>query len=219
MTKKIKIIIADDHILVRQSIAVALQTNKKFEVVGQADNGRVLIDLVKQLSPDVIVLDLEMPVMNGWEAMEYLREHHPDCKIVVVSMHFDALFIKDLVEKGARGFLPKNSDFETLINAIHEVNDLGYFFSKKISPNIVKELLMSNAIEPVFLDTNLTDKEIDTLRLICTDKNTKEIAERLNVSDRTVERYKSSLYEKTKAKTSAGLVLYALKNNIVVISV
>lgn len=217
MAEKIKVIIADDHILVRQSIAMALQTNKKFLVTGQADNGKVLLELVKIQKPDVVVLDLEMPVMNGWEAMDHLKKHHPSCKVVVVSMHFDGLFIKDLVEKGARGFLPKNSDFETLINAIHEVNDLGYFFSKKISPNIVKELLMTNAIEPMFRDTKLTEKEVDTLRLICTDRNTKEIALRLKVSDRTIERYKSNLYEKTKAKTSAGLVLYALKNNIITI--
>jgi DNA-binding NarL/FixJ family response regulator len=215
MTQLIKIVIADDHILVRQSIALALQTNNKFQVTGQADNGKALLDLVKAKRPDVVILDLEMPVMNGWEALEHLRKNYPQCKVVVVSMHFDGLFIKDLVEKGARGFLPKNSDFETLINAIHEVNDLGYYFSKKISPNIVKELLMTNAITPMFLDTKLTERELDTLRLICADKGTKEIAVRLRVSDRTIERYKSILYEKTKTKTSAGLVLYALKNNII----
>jgi len=215
MPGKIKIVIADDHILVRQSLALALATNKNFAVLGQADNGKALLELVKNGPPDVILLDLEMPVMTGWDTLDQLTLYYPECKVVIVSMHLEGLFIKDLVKKGARGFLPKNSDFETLLNAIHEVNDLGYYFSKKISPFIVKELLMENEIKPIFKESNLTDKEIETLMLICNDKNTKEIASLLKVSDRTIERYKSSLYEKTKAKTSAGLVLFALKNNVI----
>ena len=201
----------------RESLALALQTNVGFRIVGQAENGEQLLEIVRQRQPDVVLLDLDMPVMNGWQAMDHLKKNHPECKIVIVSMHFEGLYIKDLVEKGARGFLPKNSDFETLLNAIQEVSDLGYFFSKKISPKIVKELLMTNAIEPEFRLSQLTEKETETLKLVCSDKSNKEIAEELGLSERTVERYKSSLYEKTKARTSAGLVLYALKNNIVVL--
>jgi DNA-binding NarL/FixJ family response regulator len=219
MGEKIKIIIADDHNLVRQSIALALNCDPAFEVVGQAENGKVLVELVEKFNPNVIILDLEMPVMNGWEVLEYLKKNRPECKAVVVSMHFEGLLIKDLVAKGACGFLPKNSDFETLINAIYEVNDLGYFFSKKINRNIVKELLATNSITPSFNDVKLTEKEYQTLHLICADKPTKEIAEQLNVSERTIERYKSSLFAKTKAKTQAGLVLFALKNSYISIGV
>ena len=133
MKKKIKIAVADDHTLVRQSIALALETNENFEVIGQAGNGKTLLELLGKNLPDVIVLDLEMPIISGWEVMPLLKKSFPSCKIVVLSMHFDGLYIKDLVDRGAQGFLPKNSDFETLINAIYEVYDLGYFFSKKIS--------------------------------------------------------------------------------------
>src|SRR5690606_42023529 len=121
---------------------------------------------------------------------------------------------QDTLENRARGFLPKNSHFETLVNAIHDVNNVGYFFSKNISGTIVKELLMSRTITPSFNQFKLTDKESDALMLICQDKLTKEIACTMKVSERTIERYKTCLYEKTKAKTSAGLVLYALKNNM-----
>jgi DNA-binding NarL/FixJ family response regulator len=212
--KKIKIALADDHTLVRQSIALALETNEQFVVTCQAGNGKILLDQIKKDRPDVIILDLEMPVMSGWETMPHLKKNYPSCKVVVLSMHFDGLYIKDLVNRGAQGFLPKNSDFETLLNAIHEVHDLGYFFSKKISPAIIKELWMSQAIAPYFNDTPLSDKELETLRYICKDKNSKEIAKLLDVSERTVERYFSALFEKTKAKTTAGLVLYAIKKNL-----
>ncbi len=215
MTEKVSIIIADDHNLVRQSISVALETQKGFKVVGQAENGKVLLELVRIHKPDVVILDLEMPVMNGWEALDEIREHFPSCKVVILSMHFEGLLIRDLVVRGARGFLPKSSDFETLINAIYEVNHLGYFFSKKISSSIVQELLMSKVIDPSFRQFNLNEGEIDTLLMICDDKTTKEIAMKLEVSDRTVERHKTSLYRKTNAKTTAGLVLFALKNNLI----
>jgi len=215
MTEKVSIIIADDHNLVRQSISVALETQKGFKVVGQAENGKVLLELVRLHKPDVVILDLEMPVMNGWEALDEIREHFPSCKVVILSMHFEGLLIRDLVVRGARGFLPKSSDFETLINAIYEVNHLGYFFSKKISSSIVQELLMSKVIDPSFRQFNLNEGEIDTLLMICDDKTTKEIAMKLEVSDRTVERHKTSLYRKTNAKTTAGLVLFALKNNLI----
>lgn len=214
MSEKIKIAIADDHNLVRQSIALALECEPAFKIVGQAGNGLALLEIVEKQSPGVIILDLEMPVMNGWETLDRLKKEYPDCKVIILSMHFEGLLIKDLIAKGARGFLPKNSDFETLINAIYEVNDVGYFFSKKISHVLVKELLMSNTIAPSFNESPLTEKEMKTLILICNDKLTVEIAAELSVSERTIERYKMGLYKKTKAKTSAGLVLYALKNNL-----
>src|SRR5690349_19125311 len=121
MSKKIKIIIADDHNLVRQSMALALATDPSLVVVGQAENGKELIGMIGQNQPDVILLDLQMPVMDGWETLDHIKKHYNDCKVVVVSMHFEGVLIRDLVAKGAHGFLPKNSDFETLISAIHEV--------------------------------------------------------------------------------------------------
>lgn len=215
MTSQIKIIIADDHNLVRQSIAIAIGVDDSLCVSAQADNGRQLLELMSVTEPDVVLLDLEMPVMNGWDALDHIKSNYPKCKVIVLSMHFENLFIRDLVARGAHGFLPKHSDFETLISAIHDVIELGYYFSETVSKAIVKELLVSNAIDPRFKDIRLSDKERETLLLVCDDKLTKEIASILDVSERTVERYKASLYEKTRAKTSAGLVLYALKNHII----
>jgi DNA-binding NarL/FixJ family response regulator len=217
MAQKIKIAIADDHNLVRESFALALQTDSNFQIVFQAENGRELIEEIPKVRPDVVILDLEMPVMNGWDALTHLKKYSPATKVVIVSMHFQGLIIKDLVARGAHGFLPKNADFETLINAIYEVHDLGYFFSRKINNSIVRELLSSNSINPLFRDASLSEGELTTLHLVCEDKVTREIAEIMGMTERTVERYRSSLYKKTKTKTPAGLFLYALKNNIITV--
>lgn len=215
LTNKVKIIIADDQTIVRQSISVALATQSDFDVIGQAENGKVLIELVSQNEPDVIILDLQMPVMDGWQAMDYLKVHHPLCKTVVLSMHLDIIVIKDLVSRGARGFLPKSSDFETLISAIYEVNEIGYYFSDKVSSSLVDELLSAHSIEPPSKELNLTAREVEVLMLICEDKNGKEIAEALYLSDEEIDRYKITLMMKTNSKTAAGLVLFALKNNLI----
>lgn len=215
MENKIKIAIADDHTLVTQSLARCLEMDKNFVVVGTAENGKILINILKKTKPDIVILDLQMPVMNGWETLDYIIENNISCKVIIMSMNLESSSIKDLTFKGVRGFLPKNTDFETLINAIHEVNNHGYFFDKKINTSIVKELLSIKAINPTFVKTYLTDKEKETLIEICADKLIKEIAFDMKVTERTIERYKTSLYEKTRAKTSAGLFLYALKHNYI----
>jgi len=218
MTQTIKIALADDHVMVRQSLAMALSADHKFEVIVQAENGKILLDQLALKRVDVVLLDLQMPVMNGWLALEKISAMYPSIKVVVVSMHFETVTLKDLISKGVRGFLPKNSDFQTLINAINEVNDLGYFFGGKISKSIVRELLITNEISPSYGIVTLNEKEKETLRLICLDKVPKEIAEEMKVTERTVDRYRSSLYKKTGTKTSAGLVLFALKNNFFVLA-
>lgn len=213
LNDKIKIAIADDHTLVCQTYARAIETDKRFKVVGTAENGKALIEIIEKTKPDVVLLDLQMPEMDGWATLDYIQENKLDCKIIIVSMHLESTSIKDLTSKGVRGFLPKNTDFNTLINAIHEVNNLGYFFDKKINLGIVKDLIAAKTIQPNFKSIHLTEKEVQTLILICKDKLTKEIASDMHVTDRTIERYKTHLYEKTRAKTSAGLLLFALKNN------
>lgn len=211
-TKKIKIAIADDHNLFRQSVAMALKMDPVFELVGQAENGKDLLDILGKNPVDVVLLDLEMPVMNGWKTQEHIKADYPHCKVVIVSMYFEELMIKELINNGARGFIPKDSDFETLISAIHEVNNSGYFFHKKISKSVVNELVESNNIQPVYNEVNLSDKEVEVLLEICKDKLNKEISETLFLSERTIERIKTNLFTKTDTQTNAGLVLFAIKN-------
>ena len=213
-TDKIKIAIAEDQTLLRQAIVSTLLQDKRLSVVCEAENGKQLVDVVEKVKPDVIILDIEMPVMGGFAVLDHLKFHYPQAHVIIVSMHFDNLTIRELVQKGARGFVPKNSDFESLHNAIYEVMSSGYFFSKRISAHLVQELLQKDAISPTYVSSPLTDTELWLLNMICQDKLLKEIAEIMGVSERTVERYKTELYKKTRVKTSAGLVLFAIQYNL-----
>lgn len=215
MSKQIKIAIVDDHDLVCESFALALKTNNAFKVVATANNGKQLIELLSSTKPDIILLDLEMPIFNGWDTLEYLHKNLIPCRTIVVSMHFRTQWINDLASKGARGFLPKNIDLLTLTNAILEVNTVGYYFSSKVNKKLVSELVATNRIFPTFSSANLNPSEIQVLRLICQDKITKEIADSINSSVRTAERIRATLYEKTNTRTPAGLLLFALKQGIV----
>jgi DNA-binding NarL/FixJ family response regulator len=211
---KIKIAIADDHNLVRQTIARSLESDKNYKVIGQAENGASLLEIIRRETPDLVILDIEMPVMDGLQVLDVLKAEFPEIRTIVLSMHFDNLFITDLINRGARGFLPKNSDFDNLLNAISEVMSTGYFFAKKVNMHLVKELVDKNSIRPAFSTPKLTEKEEQVLDLICHDKMIKDIADIMEVSERTVERYKTGLYEKTRARTVVGLVLFAIKNNL-----
>lgn len=214
---KIRIAIADDHTLVRQTIAKTLSLDRKLEVVIQAENGRILLEQLEKEPVDVIILDIEMPVMNGFDVLDALRTRESEARVIILSMHFDTLVIKDLINRGARGLLPKNADIESLLNAIHEVRSAGYFFSKKVNPHLVQELVQKKSIVPTFaggnLDLQLDLQETRILDYICRDKLNKEIAELLQISERTVERIRSKLCKMAGVKTSAGLVLFAMKHN------
>lgn len=214
MDQKIKILVADDHCLFRQSIAKALETEPDFKVIGEVPDGEALINYLNNHSADVILLDLELPMLSGWQALEKITRAFPKTKVIVVSMRFESMMIKELMSKGAKGFIPKNSDFNILVKAIHDVSEGGYFISKGFSEGLLRDSVKYSPSLPTD-ERSLTRKEIETLILICKDKLTKEIAEELKVSERTVERYRSNIYEKTKAKTPAGLVIYALKNKLI----
>lgn len=212
---KIKIVVTDDHNLFRQSVAMALKMDPAFELVGQAENGMELLNILNLKEVDVVLLDLEMPIMNGWKTLEHLKKDYAYIRVVIVSMHFEELMIKELVRAGARGFIPKNSDFETLLSAIHEVYNSGYFFDKKISKTVVSDLVSNNNIAPVFKLVDLDERELEVLLHICNDKLSKEIAEFMRISERTLERIKAGLFRKTETQTNAGLVLYAIKNKLI----
>jgi DNA-binding NarL/FixJ family response regulator len=214
VNQKIKIIVADDHCLFRQSIARALKTEPAFDVIGEAPNGEALLDHLNDNKADVILLDLEMPVIGSWKILDTIQQKFPSSKVIVVSPHFENVLIKQLMSKGAKGFLPKNTDFDILIRAIYDVSSGGYFISKEFSEGLLKDGVKLKVVPPAD-ERGLSHKEKETLILICKDKLTKEIAEEMNVSERTIERYKSNIYEKTKAKTPAGLALYALKNKLI----
>jgi DNA-binding NarL/FixJ family response regulator len=210
----IKIALADGDNLVRQLLSIALKTEKDLSVIGEVENGGALIELLSKVEPEILILDMDSPLIKGWMVLDYMKSKKRKIKTIILCRYFTGLSISELVHKGVRGFLAKNCNFESLISAIHEVSNSGYFFHKKVSNNTIQQLMKSKNTTPVCGESNLDRKETETLLMICNDQLTGDIAEALNVSERTVERYKRNLFEKTRAKTIAGLMMYAIKFNL-----
>lgn len=209
-----RIAIVDDHILFRDGFKSLLKDHSEFEIVFSAGDGREMIKYLNELPdekrPEIILLDLEMPVMNGYESMLWLKQNHREIKIIVLSMHNDEAIILDMIKRGANGFLTKTMMFDEIINAINQVKNEGAYYDKRIANMMANNLQGDNATIPSF-----TDREMQILKLIATGSTTKEIAHTLDVSTRTVEFHRLNIYSKAKVKSLANLVMFALKNKLV----
>jgi len=210
-----KIAVVDDQHLFRKGIISLLEEFEELKIIMEAANGKELISALKKEQPDVILMDLEMPVMDGIETTEYVRKKYPEVKIIILTMHDDDSFISHLIEKGANGFLLKDSNIETVVDAIYAVIKNGFHFTDRVSKAMVKGLVKSQKIKPSFNTVNLTNKEIEVLKFICKEYTTKEIGEKLGVSTRTVEGHRDNVLHKTGARNTVGIVMYAVKNNLI----
>ncbi|HSM49716.1 MAG TPA: response regulator transcription factor [Draconibacterium sp.] len=213
--KKIKVIITDDHKLFRKGIIALLDD---FDFIGEtheASNGAELIELLAKMKtlPDVILLDLRMPVMDGVEAHKKIRKLYPEIKVIILTMEDDEQYILHLISEGVNGYLLKNADPDEMERAILKVIENGYYFSENISTLVVKGMVKKELpeVSPI-LDFN--ERELQILELICKEFTAAEIAEKLNLSVRTVEGYRQKLIEKSGAKNVAGLVIFVVKNNL-----
>lgn len=206
--------VVDDQLLFRRGIISLIKEFEEIEVVIEAGNGKELIEAIKKRKPHIVLLDLQMPVMDGIETTAYLCEKYPDIKILILTMHDDDEFILHLIEKGANGFLLKNNSIDIVIDAIYSIVENGYYFNDRISKTMIKGLVRSKKIKPVFQSVSLSDREIEVIMLICKEYTNKEISERLCISIRTVENHRDKILEKTGARNTAGIVMFALKNNL-----
>ncbi len=212
--KKIRIAIAEDHKIVRQGYCALFDDENSVKLVFEAENGRDALDKIEKNQIDVLLLDIDMPVLNGKQTLNILNIKFPEIKVVMLSMYFDDFHIAEFITNGARGFLAKNSDFEDVIDAIHSVHEQGYYFNNKISKVLLTKLIQSKKINPIFSNEPLTDNEIEVLKLICSEKTNFEIGQILNKSKKTIEGYRARLALKTNARNTAGLVVYAIKHGI-----
>lgn len=212
----IKVIIADDHALFRTGVKTALSMKKDIKMIGEADNGMQLLNLLKHLQPDVLLLDIQMPIMDGINTLPEIKKLYPDIRVVMLTMHNDHSMISKLMELGANAYLTKNSDSDVIYEAVKTVFEQEYFFNALTNKALIDGLRMKRQAEAVLpLDTKLTDKEITVLRLMCEEKSTKEIADQVDLSPRTVEAIRDKLKTKTGAKSMAGLVMFAVKTGII----
>ena len=214
----IKVLIADDHVLYRAGVKTALSTKKDIKVIGEADNGIHLLTILKTLQPDVILLDIQMPLMDGIGALPEIKKHWPNIKVIMLTMMDDHSMITKLMELGANSYLSKTSDSEIIYDAIKTCFDQEYYFNTLTNNALLTNLKQRNNVLIQKLSpqqVQLSDKEMLILKLMCEEKSTKEIADAVDLSPRTVEAIRDKLKVKTGAKSTAGLIMYAVKNNII----
>jgi len=214
--KKILIAIADDYKIFREGLKKCIANDDSLEVIIEADNGEELISSFEKTVPDVVIMDLKMPVMNGMEATSIIRKKFPDVKILIVTMYGEEKFIIHLMEIGANGYLLKNAEPDEIRRSIYAVYKNGYYFNDLVNKELLKKLIIKNNITPSFNQTiELSQQELGVLKLICEKKTDEEIAKDIFLSRLSVENIRQRLIEKVGVRNNAGLVMFAIKNGIV----
>jgi len=205
--KKYKIIIADDHTLFRQGLKLILEDVNDIDVVADVSTGKELIEITRELIPDLIIMDINMPQINGIEASRILLQENPDLRILVVSMYGDEQYYNSVIENGVKGFILKDAENTELRAAVNAILNGKTYFSQELLLKLIRNRKNSNQIA-------LTQRERQILELICQGLNTTEIASRLFLSERTVDNHRANLLDKTGCRNSLSLVLYAFRNNL-----
>jgi DNA-binding NarL/FixJ family response regulator len=220
--KKITVLLAEDHMIVREGLRALLNSEKDIEVVGEAENGRQAVELAGKLAPAVVVMDIAMPLLNGLEATRQILRGTPTVKVLILSAHSDDAYVEHVITLGASGYLIKQTAADVLPKAIREVCKGNTFFSPAISRRINHhqkramdrgEIVKKN--EPV----SLTSREMEVLQLIAEGKANKQTADELHISIKTVEKHRQSLMEKLNIHDTAGLTRYAIAAGVIESSV
>lgn len=217
-TEPISVIIADDHVLYRAGVKTSLSAKKDIKVIAEADNGMHLLNIIKNVPVDVILLDIQMPIMDGIATLPEIKKISPHTKVIMLTFMEDNSMITKLMELGANSYLAKTSDSEIIYEAIKTCFNQEYYFNSMTNKALLTNLKQRNVIAPqqmISQEVMLNDKETTILRLMCEEKSTKEIADIVELSPRTVEAIRDKLKVKTGAKSTAGLIMYAVKHKII----
>jgi len=213
------IVLTDDHVLLRNGLAGLLKS-LGHTVLFEADNGKDLIEKLNPAAlPDIVMLDINMPEMDGYETARWLKKNYPDVKILVLSMYDNENAIINMLKCGASGYILKDSDPALLKAALHDLVNKGFFYSDLVSGKLIHAINQidddGNHVKKL---NNLNEREKDFLKYTCTEMTYKEIAEKMFVSPRTIDGYRDALFEKLNVKTRVGLAIYSIKNGLVDLS-
>lgn len=211
----IKILIADDHKLMREGLRTLIEKQAGMQVVGEADNGRTAVKMVSELSPDVVIMDIAMPDLNGIEATHQIISEFENTKVIVLSMHADKRFVAKVLKMGGTGYLLKDSAFEELVHAVHDVINNRIFLSPRITDIVIEDYIRSSPNNEPSVFSELTDREREVLQLIAEGKATKEISSSLYVSIKTVETHRKRIMDKLDTHSIADLTKYAIREGII----
>lgn len=212
---KIDLIIVDDHLLFSQALNGLVSNFEEFNVITVLGNGKELVNyfLQEKPKPQIVLMDIQMPIMNGIEATQWLKENHPEIKVLALSMECEEETILKMLRAGAKGYLLKDIHPSILKHALNEVNSNGFYYTENVANTLLNSINKKenpNAIK-------LKERELEFLKLACTERTYREIADVMCLSPKTVENYREALFEKLEARTRIGLVLYAIKEKIVIL--
>lgn len=211
---KTKIVIAEDHKLMRNAYVDLLKEREDFAVVGEAANGKELLDVLQKVKTDIILLDLEMPVMKGGEAHEKIKVLYPDIKTIIISTYFDDGFVTEYFMRGVNGYLSKSCEPEEIYDAIDAVMNENYYFTKELSRILLTKMMKDKEQRLNLEKIKLTETEIRILKLLCEEKSSKMIAETLGLTVYVVDHNRRSIQAKTQQSSAIGLFKFAIKNGI-----
>lgn len=212
VSKNIRIVIADDHVVLRNGLSELIK-KLGYSVILESSNGKDLIEsLEKDNLPDIVLMDINMPQMDGFETTQWLKSNHPEVKVLALSMYEDEGAIIRMLKNGARGYLLKSVETKDLSQAIDSVYTKGFYYTDMITGRVLHSMLQDEGAGKV---ASMSDREIHFLKLASTEKTYVEIADIMHVAPRTVDGYRETLFEKLNVKSRIGLVLFAIKNRIV----
>jgi DNA-binding NarL/FixJ family response regulator len=212
----IRVGIADDHKIFRKGVILSLRQYTNISFIFEAENGEELLSMLQQDQPDIVLMDLRMPTKDGIETTKEVSRRFPDVKVLILTMFEDERFVSHLMENGANGYLLKNADPSEIKRAIMEVMAKGYYLNNFVNRVLLKKSNNRNKTIPSLnSEIVLTDKEKEVIQLLCMEYTAAEIAQKMEISPRTVESIKDRLMERFGLKNTAGLVFYAVKNNLI----
>jgi DNA-binding NarL/FixJ family response regulator len=215
MKKKIRIVLAEDHDVMRQALSSLLASSEEFAVTGEACNGRELLARIETSAPDVVVMDINMPELNGIEATRKLHAHHPHIKIIGLSVHTKGRMVSEMLKAGANGYVPKTCAVAELLTAIRTVMNGKVYVSPDVLGEVMEVRLNGSSDKETSVFTKLTEREREVLQLLAEGFATKEIASKLCLSVPTIHTHRQHLMQKTGARSIADLVRYAIREGII----
>ncbi|MCR9012222.1 response regulator transcription factor [Gabonibacter chumensis] len=212
---KLRIYLVDDHKLFREGLKLLLSNQDFVHHIYEASNGREFIENLSFVDCDVVLMDIEMPEMNGIEATIQAMKMKPELKIIVLSMYGDEQYYYKMIDAGAKGFMLKNSGIDKVVTAIQKVSEGESFFSEELLVNILNNMRDNKADNHDVVDNDISERELEILCQVCRGLSNQEIADKLFISKRTVDKHRANLLSKTGCRNTAALVMYAIKNKLI----